>query len=288
MQRRAAAIYCAFFLVIAAGSYGYVTAVADSQEPSVSLDAETYENASVLTVDGQPYSISGIKEEAAEEGGEPSMVGTITWTNDSARVTEPLENESEVTYQNETWTVHIENGSNVSEFTLQKTRNVSRLLTEDPAVDNTTGEIQGETVVTFADNTSYRALDDYLGAPETVSFAVDEVFPYAAEDEVVNTTVVSVTSGVATPAATLEWTTSQQNEIPLEEGANVTLGDETYLVHFPDTESVQLSQEFQAYQTDQNRTDYFQERKAGLWGVTIVSSIAALVLLSIAYLPVKD
>ena len=59
-------------------------------------------------------------------------------------------------------------------------------------------------------------------------------------------------------------------------------------MNFPSANEVQLTQNFQAYKADQDRIDYFEERKRGLWGVTILSYLSAIVLLGAAYMPVKD
>lgn len=99
--------------------------------------------------------------------------------------------------------------------------------------------------------------------------------------------------GGQTVSGTLEWENQTANgteteSVSLEEGTNVTLNGQTYLVHFPDTESVQLTTDFQAYQRGIDRQDYYQERRNGLLSVSLISLSAAVVLLGAAYLPVKD
>ena len=50
MQRRAAAVYFVFFLVIGAGAYSFL---AVAQGPAIELDGETYSQGDSFTVDGR-------------------------------------------------------------------------------------------------------------------------------------------------------------------------------------------------------------------------------------------
>ena len=83
MQRRAAAIYFVFFLVIGAGAFGYMS-VAGAQPPAVSLEdpAYTVSDGELFTVDGREYTLAEITAESTEEG-EIERDGTLEWTNES-------------------------------------------------------------------------------------------------------------------------------------------------------------------------------------------------------------
>jgi len=287
MQRRAAAIYFVFFLVIGAGTYGYVTTV-DAQRPEISLDGQTYGADDTIERGGQEYTVSSIgKEESSGGGGghgggggEAAIIGELAWINESAIDTATLENGTNATYRNETWQVAIENASGVSEFTLRGYVNVTEVLASDDDVQDEPVTQNGEQRVVWADNeTIGPTLEEYLPEPETVTFTEDDTFPYEGNDANVD---------VSPSAVTLSWNSPTENTIELEEGANVTLGGETYLVHFPGENQVQLTQDFQKYNDDLDRIDYFEERKNGLWGVTILSLLSAIILLGAAYMPVKD
>jgi hypothetical protein len=286
MQRRAAAIYFAFFLVIGVGAYGYTTVV-DAQQPSIDIEGETYEDGDAITRGGQTYVVSIGDPETDEETGETVVSGKLSWTNDSARSSAALANDSTVTVDNRTWRVAIENESDVSSFTLREERNVSAILANDTNVEDETVERGGEPHVVFRANDTIRPLSAYLPAPATTTYSVGETLAYPTDDGVQDATVSDVT-----PAeATLTWTASSQESAVLEEGANVTVGDTSYVVHFPDENTVKLgevSSQYENYQAGVDRQDYFRERKAGIWGVAIVSLMAAVILLGAAYLPVKD
>jgi len=299
MQRRAAAIYFVFFLVIGVGAYTYIGMV-QSQAPQVSIDApiEGGTNSS-FTVDGQEYTISTIEEESGGGGGHgggggASIVGELSWTNESARSTADIENGSNVSYQDRTWQVGIENASEITEFTLREQVNATRVLLNDPAVENETANYQGEQWVVWAENETLREpLADYLPDPETETIELGDTFPYEGNEDA---EVVSISAD----AATVAWTEASENTAELSEGGNVTIQGRTYFVHFPDNSTAQLAPVFASGQGDQrsdafasyrntlSRQDYFSERKNGLWGITLISLTAAVILLGAAYMPVKD
>jgi hypothetical protein len=293
MQRRAAAIYFVFFLVIGVGAYASI-GVVQSQQPHVSLDAPIEGGAnSSFTVGGQEYTISSIEQESSSGGG-ASIVGELAWTNESARSTGELANGSNVSYQDRRWQVVIANESDVSEFTLNERVNVTRELRADPDVQNETARYQGEPWVVWAENeTLNQPLAEWLPAPEEETITLGQTFPYEGNEDA---EIVSVTPS----AATVAWTEASENTAELAEGGNVTIQGRTYFVHFPDNSTVQLapvysspqenqrSAAYSNYQNTLDRQDYFTERKNGLWGISIISLTAALILLGAAYMPVKD
>jgi hypothetical protein len=280
MQRRAAAIYFVFFLVIGSGMYGYITVV-DAQRPQISIEGEAYGANDTFQKGGQSYTVSTISEEEASGEGGTVITGEITWTNESAVSTATLANGTNATYQDQTWQVVIENSSGVSAFTLRGYINVTDVLVEDPDVEDQPATQGGQKYVVWADNgTLGPTLAEYLPEPETTTISEGDTFPYEGNDATV--------SDVSPSEVTLSWTAPTDNTIELEEGANVTLGGETHLVHFKSASEVQLTRNFQAYKSDLDRIDYFEERKKGLWGVTLLSFMTAIVLLGAAYMPIKD
>jgi hypothetical protein len=289
MQRRAAALYFALFLVIGAGSYAYVTTGVDAQRPEISLeDAENYALGENITVDGRTYTVSEI-----ESINESTGSGVLKYVNESFRATTTLENGStyDGTWANETsepymgasWDVHIQNASNVSEFTLRGQQNASQVLVNSSEVEDEPVDYQGESRVVYTNGSIGPTVDEYVGEPTTYTISEGDTFAY--NGSVQDATVESVSGD----AATLAWTTSKENTVQLEQGGNVTLADgQQRVAYLPDNETLQLSTDVAGYQNQLDRQDYFGERKAGLWGVSIVSFLAAIILLGAAYLPVKD
>jgi cytochrome c-type biogenesis protein CcmH/NrfG len=74
MQRRAAAVSVALFLLLAAGSY---TLIGAAQQPAVSLDDPDHavSEGTEQTIAGTSYTFSSVSEDSA----------TATWVNESAR-----------------------------------------------------------------------------------------------------------------------------------------------------------------------------------------------------------
>ncbi|MFB6171059.1 MAG: hypothetical protein ABEJ23_00890 [Haloarculaceae archaeon] len=115
------------------------------------------------------------------------------------------------------------------------------------------------------------------GGPRT--FSTGDQYEYDAEG--VTATVSSVSAG----QATLEWTSPKENTFGISEGQNVTLNGQPYVIHFMSESSVQVSPEIQAYHSAVRRQEYFAERENGLKGVVILSAIASVILIGLAYLP---
>jgi hypothetical protein len=280
MQRRAAAIYFALFVLIGAGAFGFVQA--GMSQPTVSLDGRTLVQNDTMTVGERTYTLTTVGQ---DDAGNP--VGELTWTNESARASATLDNGSTTTFQGDEFRVAVENDSDTPSIRLIAVQNASALLAADPAVEDDPVTQGGVDYVLYADNqTRGPPVQEYLPAPETVEFAVSDQLQYRADSGNVTASVQDVSES----AATLTWTTTATNTIELTEGSNVTLNGATHLVHFPDNENVQVlpaDRYYSSYQSELAAIEAFDERQNGVWGVFIVCVVAAIVLLAAAYLPVK-
>src|SRR6056297_915585 len=98
MQRRAAAAYFVFFLVVSVAAYAYI-GVAESQRPEVQLDGQELTNDSTFTSDGQTYTVSNIHMAGGggHGGGGGSMAADLSWTNNSSQYTATIESGSTTT-----------------------------------------------------------------------------------------------------------------------------------------------------------------------------------------------
>ncbi|MFB6117424.1 hypothetical protein [Halosegnis sp.] len=283
MQRRVAAIYFVFFVVLGASAYS-VLAVAE--QPAVDVPGETYTNGSEFAVGGQEYTVV-VEMQESEGGGHgggggAEPVGELVYLNESARMTATWDNESTVTYRGEEYRVEL--NADASRVRLVETFDVPARLQNDSAVYNETTTIEGVEYVTYRENDTNVRLDEYLPKPTTYTFEVGDTIEYDGE----TTTLESVD----TSAATLAWTAPEQQSITLEEGANVTLADgNQYYAHFKTHGELRVTiaptTTYSDYQGDLARQEYFHERQNGLWGVIILSGIAAFLIISMAYMPVK-
>jgi hypothetical protein len=286
MQRRAAAAYFAFFLVISVAAYAYI-GVAESQQPAVSLDADAeLANESTFTVDGTEYTATNIHMSGGgggHGGGGGSMAADLSWTNESARYTATVEHNATTTYQNDTYRVQTDGSE--STVTLEEELNVSALLVEDSSVQNTLATQNGTEYVVYRSNNTQVPLSEWLPEPETVSFTTGDTYLHATDSGTQETTISEVTDD----GATLEWFAPRENTVELSEGGNVTLNEQQFFTHFPDHSTVQVVpiQQYDQYQETLDQQDYFHERKNGIWGVSILSGIAAVLMLGMAYMPVR-
>ena len=283
MQRRAAAAYFVFFLVVSVAAYAYI-GVAESQRPAVELEGPELTNDSTLTAGGQTYTVSNIQMSGGgggHGGGGGSMAADLSWTNNSSQYTATIEAGSTVTQDNTTYNVSVDNATGMLMLTAQQ--NVTQLLQNDSTVENSLATRDGERFVVYSQNDTLRPLQEWLPEPETVTYATGDQYPYQAEGGTQTTTITNVTNSTAT----VEWIAPRQNTVELAEGGNVTLADGQYFAHFPDHSTVQIvsTDQYSQYQETLAAQDYFHERKNGLWGISILSGIASVLMLGMAYLP---
>jgi hypothetical protein len=358
MQRRVAAIYLVFFLVMGASAY---SVIAVAEQPAIDVAGDSYEQGDTLTVDGREYTVAELSTGGGGEGEEGEGVeaaGTLVWTNESARYTATLPNGSSVApvratfpgqravhtatleegdtvtfngseatvsipdvdspsnftlggpatevtlayndtlaYRgNETtvagissdsvtlvwgdnYRVFVPNASDPTSFQMIQQYNVSALLAADPAVeDEPITRADGQQYVVFVANGSTEPLEEYLPTRDVGRLREGDTMTVGGNE----TTVADVTGD----GVLVEWTGPRTNTVELSEGSNVTLDGQEFVVHFTG-DSVQLSPELAGYQEDLRRQDAFKERQNGLWGVTLLSGIAAMFIVGLAYLPVR-
>jgi len=282
MQRRAAAAYFLFFLVVSVASYAYIGVAESQQRPEVTLEGPTLTNDSSFTTGGQSYTVSNIHQSGGGgHGGGGSMVADLSWTNNSSQYTATIADGSTTTLDNTTYNATIENGTETLTLTAQQ--NVTQLLAEDSAVENSLATFNGTEYVVYRENNTQVPLETWLPEPETRSYTVGDQFTYPADSGPQATTITNVTNA----SATVEWTAPRQRTVELSEGGNVTLDDGQYFAHFPDHSSVQVvsNAQYGEYSETLSDQDYFHERKNGLWGISILSGIASVLMLGMAYLP---
>jgi hypothetical protein len=178
--------------------------------------------------------------------------------------------------------VVIENATDPTEVTFVQSFDVDSRLQNDPAVYNQTVTIEGTEYVTYREDNRNVELATYLPAPERKTFQENETVVYQDRERQFG--------NITADAAPLLYTGTETNEITLTEGGNVSLAGQQYFAHFPGEGAVQLlptSDAYSDYRTDLDAIDRYHERMAGLWAVLILSALAAVLLLSTAYMPVR-
>lgn len=341
MQRRAAAMYAAFFVIIAAGSYAMIGV---AQEPAIQVDDPAYSLTSgdQVTVDGRTYSVRVSDGEAeltwTEEGAEYSAVlendttvpaVDVQWDGQTARKSVTLRNNSEIAYNDSEYTLVIDGDSfnltrgaetqtfsvgdevtyrgnrtvvtqissvsvtlawgnpyrvivadesDPSTFSFHEEQNVTAILVADPAVENEpVTRADGRRYVVFRSNGTTRLLDPYIPAPEVETFEEGGSFTYQKNE----VTVGNITA----EAVPITWRAPRDHTTTAAEGDNVTLNGQSFVAHFPDDQTLELSRDIAAYQHEVEVVNTFHERVNGLWGVSILSALAAVILLGLAYMP---
>lgn len=286
MQRRAAAIYAAFFLVIGAVSYSLV---ATAEEPHVEFEDPAFElsQGETFTIDGQQYNVSEVTASSGGGGGGGHGGGgggltrsaTITWVNQSSQYSETWENNSSVALQGTNYTVVVPNTSDPNQFTLREELNETAVLQEDPQADDSVITRNGTRYVAIdrgEGNVTLVPAEEYFPDPETRTIQEGSTIEYQGN----RTTVQQVNESV-----TLTWTAPRENSVDVESGGNATLGGQQYVANLPDNSTLQLSRDYDNYQRQTREIAEFQERRNGLWGIVILSGVTMVLLVAMAYLP---
>lgn len=282
MQRRAAAIYVALFVVIGAASYSLI---ATAETPHIEFQNPDYELSSGQTFQtgSQTYNVTEISAEV-ESGGHGggsslSRSGAIEYTNQSSQYTASWENNSTVSIQNASWTVLVPGDENATEFTLREDINETALLQQDPNANGEMVTVNGTQQVVIEENGEQRLVpaSEYFPEPQSQNYSQGATLDYQGNQ----TTVSSVGGG----AVEVSWTAPRTNTIDVGDEGNVTLGDTTYLAYFPNNETLQLTQDFENYQTQTETIETFHTHENGLWGISILSFLTAFFLVGFAYMP---
>jgi hypothetical protein len=286
MQRRAAAIYVVFFLVVGAASYSLI---ATAEEPTIAFENPDHalSQGDSFTVDGQQYTAAEVatEVETSSGGGHGGGGGTtithtaqFAWTNESALYTQTWDNGSTVTYAGDEWDVVIPNASDPSSFTLRESIDRAGILANDTAADNETVTRDGQEFVIVTENGSSTLVpaSDYFRTPERQQFSESDTLQLDGNETRID---------VASDAVTLSWNAPRQNTVQAGNHANVTLSGQTYLTHFRTNTTVVLTQDFESFRAQNDEIDSFTEQKNGLWGVTILSWLSVIFLVGLAYLP---
>jgi len=163
--------------------------------------------------------------------------------------------------------------------------NVSAVLTGDPAVQNESFTVEGERFVRYR-NGSTQSLSAYLPEPEVETFSEGDSFTYNTAEEGVEYDEVTV-ENVTAERVLISWRAPVPHNVSADHGANATLGpdEQRFVAYFPDNDTLELTSDVEGYQEQLARQSAFHDRINGLWGVSILSGLAAVFLIGAAYLP---
>lgn len=285
MQRRAAAIYVAFFIVLGAASY---SVIATATAPTIGFENPDHRLSEddQFSVDDRQYTVSAISAEVSEGGGghggggaTVTRSGELTWTDDSARYTQTWDHNATVTYQDETYRVIVEDADDPASFQLVEEVNRTAILQEDGSVEDETVTVNGtEYVVRELDgDRTLIPASEYFPTPASTQYQEGGTLQYQG-----NATTVDDVTG---DGVTLAWNAPKTSTVEVSNEANVTLNGQQYFAYFPDNSTMVLESDYGVYQEQTEEIDTYHQHVNGLWGVSIVSFTTAILLLGMAYMP---
>jgi len=274
MQRRAVAVYVALFVLIGVASY---TLMVTAEQPQVAVENPNFQLSSGdgFTVNGQSYTAATV-EEVTEEGSHGSSSthreATLEWTVANVENTDEWAVGDTITVDGKEWTVV---STAASSLTVEEVIDREAILEADPAADNTTYS---------GDNGEFVLVDDeripvseYFD-PATVTFTEDETVPYDGQQA----TIDSVTN----ESITVSWTADESNSKTLKAGDTITLaGNTTYTAYFTGPNTVELTDNAEAYEASVAEQETFSQRVTGLRWVTFTAGFIAMLLIAFAFLP---
>ena len=279
MQRRAAAAYVAFFVIIAAGSYAFIGV---AEEPTITVDDPdiTASAGDTFTVDGVEYTVEDVAEPAPanEEGveaGEPAdepqipVEATITWMEDVTQ-TESLAVGDEFMLDDMNWSVEVPDEEDPTTFQLIEIVEIDRPTVEDDGVTYVIVERDGEQVLVERDD----YVREEFGEPAEREFSEGDTFNETQTVEEVTADEVTITQIEA-----------EEQSVVLGEGDEETFGETTYVSHFPDRSTLALTSDLDAYEQELTEQQTFHDRITGISYVGIFALLFAFVMVPLAYLP---
>ncbi|TQQ82698.1 hypothetical protein EGH24_04415 [Halonotius terrestris] len=274
MQRRAVAVYVALFLLIGAASY---TLMVTAEQPQISVEDPDYQLSSgeEFTAAGQSYTAATV-EEVTEEGSYGStstyIAATVEWTLTGVENTDEWAEGDTITVDEREWEVTDIAPPRV---TVEEVLDRQAILEADPDADNQTysgedGEfvrINGETV----------PASEYFD-PAVVTFTEGETVPYDGQ----SATLDSVTN----ESVAVSWTTTESRSQELQSGDTITLADNsTYTAYFTGTNTLELTDDTEAYQASVAEQETFSQRVSGLRWVTFTTAFISFLMIAFAFLP---
>ena len=282
MQRRAVAVFVAFFLVAGSLSLGLVVT---AESPHLDAEGRELQAGDSFTVGGQEYTVAAVDVSESSGGGGHGGGGGTTyeaafeWTVQNANYSESWENNSTVAFDGQSWRVIPAEGDDPTTFTLEQQLNKTAILQDDPDASNQTVMHEGEEHVVIEEDGEERLVpaDEYFPEPDTREYSEGDTFDYKGNE----TTVDAVSSS----AVELSWVAPQTRSTTAAQFGNVTLSEQQFFVHFQDESTILLSSDFQALNAYNQATDTQHTQENGLWGVTILSGITAILLTGMAYMP---
>ena len=280
MQRRAVAVYVAFFVLIATASYALI---ATAEEPTITLEEADFELAEgeEFTVGDQTYTVSEIEQTEDEEDGSTTFAGTLEWVEEDVEMTEVWADGDTVEVSDTTWEVQIDNEDNASTaFSLVEVLDRQAILEADPNADDQLVDRDGEEYVVVQSNGDDELVPaaEYFDEPATITYSEGDRFVY-------NDQTVTV-SELTDADVTITWLQDETNSDDLQQGELIELADgNEYLTFFPGQNTVMLTQDTTSYDAQVESQHQFADRIEGLTYTIVTSMLFVFSLVAFAFLP---
>jgi len=272
MQRRAVAVYVALFVLIGVASY---TLMVTAEQPQVAVENPNFQLSpgEEFTTGGQSYTAATVEEVTEEDdlgGSTTYMTATIEWTLAGVENTDEWAEGDTITVDEREWEVVSITDSSV---TVEEVIDREAVLEADPAADNTTYSGDPDFVLV---NDERVPVSEYFD-PAVVTFSEGETIPYDGQQA----TLDSVTNGIVA----VSWTTDESNSQELEAGDTITLADTTYTAYFTGSNTLELTDDTEAYEASVAEQETFSQQVTGLRWVTFTAGFIAMLLIMFAFLP---
>lgn len=201
--------------------------------------------------------------------------GTVTYKGNKTTVTE-VTSENVTLVWGDDYRVLIPNASeptaNVTDpsgFAFKQVWDIEMWLEADPTVENeTVTRADGNRYVVNRETNRTVPLSAYLGPVEVTRFTEGESFVYQGTEVLVE--------NVTAESVLLSWYGPVKHTRSLSANETLIINGTSYVAHTPGDESLVLTSDIENYRRQVSAREYYTERINGLWGVTILSGLAAV------------
>lgn len=123
-------------------------------------------------------------------------------------------------------------------------------------------------------------------SPPPIEVQPDYEFEQGSSETIDGTTYKATELNGTAGEATLDGAEGNEST-GLSEGANVTLGGTAYTAHF-EGDTLQLTADQEAYMDEVREIESHEELTHSLFGVSILSGLAAALMMAAAFMPVRS
>lgn len=268
MQRRAAAMYVLFFLVIAVGALAFINVV---DEPSAAMDERDYDvfPSGSVVLDGTEYELTRLDE----------FTATMTYVVVDTELRSTFGSGDLINITGTDYRVEIPDVDDPTNATLVETYPEHDLETME--------DLDGNTLVYIEEDDAWIPEETYLqqefGPRDEIFLEVGSSFDFFPPE--LAETATATVEGITPAGLELVWIGDDERTLPLQRNAVNTIEGVDYGTNFVGTDYIQLTTDIESFEDHLEALDVWDERYQGFWGIGVLALLGAILIAGLSYLP---